>query len=158
VKETGHLCVMRRNAIVYVDKISSEQSVCQTSRVGLSNPIHCTSVGKATLNFCGPEECDAILATLTSERRTCKTHSSYVSLLKGLHMTRRRGYAMDDEVIEDRVRCVGAPILNSEGKPLAVISLSGPSFRMTRVKVPSIARKIAACCAAISHWLEHENS
>ncbi len=158
VKETGHLCVMRRNAIVYLDKISSARSVCQTSRIGLSNPIHCTSVGKAMLAFCSPDERDAILATLTFERRTAKTHLSHVSLLKDLHMTHRRGYAVDDEEIEDGVRCVGAPILNSEGRPIAAISLSGPSFRMTRAKLPSIARKIIACCAEISHSLGYENS
>jgi len=156
LRETGHLCVMRRNAIVYLDKISPVRSVCQTSRIGLTNPIHCTAVGKSMLAFSSPEERDVILSTLTFERRTAKTHLSHSSLLKDLHMTRRRGYALDDEEIEDGVRCVGAPILNSDGRAIAAISISGPTFRLTRSKVPSIARKIIACCANISKSLGYK--
>jgi len=150
LEETGHLCVMRRNAIVYLDKISPARGVCQTSRIGLSNPIHCTAVGKAMLAFSSPAERDAILGKLSFERRTPRTHRNHASLLKDLHMTRRRGYALDDEEMEEGVRCVGAPILNSDGRPLAAISISGPSFRLTLSKVPSIARRITACCTDIS--------
>jgi DNA-binding IclR family transcriptional regulator len=156
LKETGHLCIMRRNAIVYVDKISPVRSVCQTSRIGLSNPIYCTAVGKAMLSFTSPEERDVILGDLEFERRTSKTLMNRAALLKDLHMTRRRGYALDDEEIEDGVRCVGAPILNSEGRPVAAISISGPTFRLTLAKVPSIARRVIACCTEISHSLGYE--
>src|SRR5206468_5718467 len=110
------------------------RGVCQTSRIGLSNPIHCTAVGKAMLAFSGPAERDAILGKLSFERHTPRTHVNHATLLKDLHMTRRRGYALDDEEIEEGVRCVGAPILNSEGRPIAAISISGPSFRLTLAK------------------------
>lgn len=156
LKETGHLCVIRRNAIVYLDKISPVRSVCQTSRIGLTNPIHCTAVGKSMLAFVNPEEREAILATLTFERMTKNTHLNQASLVKDLHMTRRRGYALDDEEIEDGVRCVGAPILNSEGRAIAAVSISGPTFRLTRSKVPTIARRIISCCDQISHSLGYK--
>lgn len=156
LKETGHLCVMRRNVIVYLDKISPVRSVCQTSRIGLTNPIHCTAVGKSMLAFSSPEEREAILATLIFKRMTKKTHLNQASLIKDLHITRRRGYALDDEEIEDGVRCVGAPILNSEGRAIAAISISGPTFRVTRSKVPAIARRIIASCEEISHSLGYE--
>jgi len=151
--ETAHLCVMRRNTIVYLDKVSPARGVCQTSRIGLSNPIHCTALGKAMLAHSSPAERETILARLTFERYTGKTILSPAALHKDLDATRRRGYAVDDEEIEEGVRCVGAPILNSEGRPIAAISISGPSFRITLAKVPGIARKIQACCGAISESL-----
>ena len=156
IKEIGHLCVMRRNTIVYLDKISPVRSVCQTSRVGLTNPIYCTAVGKAMLAFSSPEERDAILSTLTFQRITKNTHTNQGSLVKDLHMVRSRGYALDDEEIEDGVRCVGAPILNSEGRAIAAISISGPTFRMTRTKVPVIAKKVIECCDQITRSLGYE--
>ena len=144
---------MRRNTIVYLDKISPSRGVCQTSRVGLSNPIHCTAVGKAMLAHSSPAEREVILARLTFERFTAKTILTPAALHRDLDATRRRGYAVDDEEIEDGVRCIGAPIMNSDGRPIAAVSISGPSFRLTMPRVPGLARKIQACCAAISESL-----
>jgi DNA-binding IclR family transcriptional regulator len=153
IKETGHLCVMQRNAVVYLDKIAPTRSVCMTSRIGMTNPIHCTSVGKALLAFSSPEVREDVLAHIKYERLTQKTHINRRTLLRDLDIVQRRGYALDDEEIEEGVRCIGAPILNGNGRPVAAISLSGPTFRITMQKVPSIARRLVSCCSDISHSL-----
>ena len=100
-----------------------------------------------------PAEREVILARLTFERFTAKTILTPAALHRDLDATRRRGYAVDDEEIEDGVRCIGAPIMNSDGRPIAAVSISGPSFRLTMPRVPGLARKIQACCAAISESL-----
>ena len=156
IKETGHLCVMQRNAVVYLDKIAPTRSVCMTSRIGMTNPIHCTSVGKALLAFSSPEVQENILANIKYERLTPKTHTSRRALVRDLEMIQRRGYALDDEEIEEGVRCIGAPILNTNGRPIAAISLSGPTFRITMQKVPSIAKRLVSCCTDISHSLGYQ--
>lgn len=131
IMETGHLCVMQGDAVVYLDKIAPSRSVCMTSRIGKTNPVHCTSVGKALLAFSSSELQKKILTDIKYERLTPKTHANRKALLRDLEAIRRRGYAIDDEEIEEGVRCIGAPILNAEGQPVAAISLSGPTFRMT---------------------------
>jgi DNA-binding IclR family transcriptional regulator len=153
IKETGHLCILQRNVVVYVDKIAPTRSICMTSRIGMTNPIHCTSVGKAMLAFSSNEVRENILANIHYERLTSKTHTTRKALMRDLEMIRRRGYALDDEEIEEGVRCIGAPILDSDGHPLAAISVAGPTFRITTQKVPAIAKRIVSCCASISHSL-----
>ena len=150
IQETGHLCVLRKNAVVYLYKISPVRSVSMTSRIGQTNPIHCTSVGKVMLAYSDPEVRDDILADIKYVKLTPKTHCNRISLLRELAIIRERGYAIDDEEIELGVRCVGAPILNSDGFPVAAISVSGPTSRITQQKVPLVAKRLITCCADIS--------
>ena len=50
-EETAHLCIMEAARVIYIDKIEPARSVRMITRVGASNPVHCTSVGKAILAF-----------------------------------------------------------------------------------------------------------
>ena len=50
-EETAHLCVLEQARVIYIDKIEPARSVRMITRIGSSNPVHCTSVGKAILAF-----------------------------------------------------------------------------------------------------------
>src|SRR3569833_4016452 len=50
-EETAHLCILEQARVIYIDKIEPARSVRMITRIGSSNPIHCTSVGKAMLAF-----------------------------------------------------------------------------------------------------------
>ena len=121
-----------------------------TSRIGTSNPVYCTAVGKAMLSSLPEEEMQDILARIRYVRLTRKTLMSEEDLLRDLEKTRRRGYAVDDEEVEEGVRCVGASILDSTGHPVAAVSVSGPSFRMTVQNVRNISTLLVDCVQAIS--------
>ncbi len=54
-EETAHLCILEAARVIYIDKIEPARSVRMITRIGASNPVHCTSVGKAILAFL-PEE------------------------------------------------------------------------------------------------------
>jgi DNA-binding IclR family transcriptional regulator len=51
------------------------------------------------------------------------------------------------------VRCAGMAILDGRGEAVAAVSISGPSFRVTMQKIPSIAGKLMACVKGIQHDL-----
>lgn len=72
------------------------------------------------------------------------------ALKRSLDRVRRRGYAIDDEEVEDGVRCIGAPILGESGQPMAAVSISGPTSRITQQSVPGIAEHLMRCCREIS--------
>jgi len=151
VGETVHLGVLQRTAVVYLDKIEpSNRHVWLSSRVGASNPVYCTAMGKAMLAFLPHDAAADIMARIRFTRFTPRTLCTAEALTRSLDRVRRRGYAIDDEEVEAGVRCVGAPILSQSGRPVAAVSVSGPSSRITQQSVPAIAEHLLRCCREIS--------
>jgi DNA-binding IclR family transcriptional regulator len=95
--------------------------------VGDQAPLHCTSVGKATLAFLPEEEVEAIMARAGMTVFTEKTISSLDTLKDDLVKTRKRGYSIDCEEHEANTFCIGAPILDRRGRVIGACSLSGTS-------------------------------
>jgi DNA-binding IclR family transcriptional regulator len=153
VGETVHLSVLQKTTVVYLDKVEPNRRVWMSSKIGTSNPVYCTAMGKAMLAFQPPEVIEQVLSRIRFVRFTQKTLGSKEALLKSLERVRRRGYAIDDEEIEVGVRCVGAPIFNESRHPIAAVSISGPASRITAQSVPGIAEHLLRCCREISSTL-----
>jgi DNA-binding IclR family transcriptional regulator len=60
-------------------------------------------------------------------------------MLIELEKIRERGYSIDNMEHEYGVKGVGVPILNSEGYPIAAISVAGPSLRFDDTKIEYFA-------------------
>ena len=148
--ETVHLSVLRKTSIVYLDKVGPMRRVCNNSKAGKSNPVYCTSMGKAMLAFQPLETVERVISKIRFIRYTQKTLCSREALLDALEKVRHRGYAIDDEEIELGVRCVGAPIFNQNGRAIAAISVSGPVSHITVQSVSTIATHLLRCCSDIS--------
>src|SRR5579872_6132292 len=140
-EETAHLCILEQARVIYIDKIEPARSVRMITRIGSSNPIHCTSVGKAMLAFLPEDRINDIIRRTRFEKFTHRTE---------IEKTRRRGYAVDDEELEEGLRCIAVPLLDAQRQPVAAVSVSGPSFRVTAQKLPSIANHLLQCVRGIS--------
>ena len=149
-EETAHLCILEGAHVIYIDKIEPARSVRMITRVGASNPVHCTSVGKAMLAFLPEERLNEVLRRTRFERFTNRTISTAEALKAEIEKTRRRGYAVDDEELEEGLRCIAVPVLDAQRMPVAAVSVSGPSFRVTAQKLPSIANHLLQCVRGIS--------
>ena len=141
-EETAHLCILEGAHVIYIDKIEPARSVRMITRIGASNPVHCTSVGKAMLAFLPEERFADVLRRIRFERFTHRTISTAEALRAEIEKTRRRGYAVDDEELEEGLRCIAVPVLDAQRLPVAAVSVSGPSFRVTAQKLPSIANHL----------------
>lgn len=151
--ETVHLCVLDDTEVVYLDKVEPERSVRMATSVGRRNPIHCTAVGKAIMAYLPMGEVEAIIRRHGMKAMTAKTITNFLELKKELNAIRQRGYSIDDEEIEEGVRCVGCVVRNFSGEPLAAISASGPAFRVTRAKVAELAVPVMAAAQGLSSEL-----
>lgn len=151
VGEAVHLGILQKTSVVYLDKVEpSNRRVWLASRIGSSNPVYCTAMGKAMLAFLPAEQLADILSRIRFVRLTPRTLCTPEALMRSLERVRRRGYAIDDEEVEAGVRCLGAPILNESGVPVAAVSVSGPASRITPQSVPGIAEHLLHCCREIS--------
>ncbi|WP_017611812.1 IclR family transcriptional regulator [Nocardiopsis salina] len=127
--ETCHLGVRDGLQIVYIDKCEARWPVRMYSRIGATNPLHCTGLGKAALAWSDTALVDETVdAGLTA--RTDATLTDPAALRAELERTRARGWALDDVENEPGIRCVGAPVLDWEGEVTAAMSIAGPATRM----------------------------
>jgi len=151
--ETVHLCVLDDSEVVYLDKVEPERSVRMATSVGRRNPAHCTAVGKAMMAYLPLARVESIVRKQGMKAVTSNTITSFLELKKELAAIRERGYAVDDEEIEEGVRCVGCVVRNFSGEPVAAISISGPAFRVTQEKVPVLATAVVAAALGLSQDL-----
>lgn len=149
-EETAHLCILEQARVIYIDKIEPARSVRMITRIGASNPVHCTSVGKAILAFLPEERIADIIRRTRFERLTHRTIANAEALRAEIEKTKRRGYAVDDEELEEGLRCIAVPVLDAQRQPVAAVSISGPSFRVTAQKLPAIANHLLQCVRGIS--------
>lgn len=142
--ETAHVCVLNDSEMVSVANVEGPWTLRTPSTVGRRTPLHCTSVGKVLLAYLPDVERGYLLDRLALTRRTRRTIVSRPALEAELGLIRRRGFGMDNEEIEDGLRCIGAPVFNHQGQITAAISVAGPVFRVTRQRVPEIVRAVKA--------------
>lgn len=148
--ETVHLCILDDAEVVYLDKVEPERSVRMASSVGRRNPAYCTAVGKAILAYLPEAQVEAIVRKHGLKAVTTNTITSFLDLKSELAKIREQGYSVDNEEIEEGVRCVGSVVRDFSGGPVAAISVSAPAFRLTQQKVKSVSLPVMAAAHAIS--------
>ena len=156
--ETAHLCVLDGGEVLYLAKVEPSRTVRVPSSIGQRNPAHCTAVGKALLAFLPDEEVETVIRRRGLKAHTRNTIVSPSLLRRALRVIRERGYAVDDEEIEEGLRCVGAPVRDHSGRVVASMSVAGPAFRLTRSKTPSIGRLVMKAAHELSAELGHRPS
>jgi DNA-binding IclR family transcriptional regulator len=148
--ETVHLAVEEEGRIVYLDKVEGSGPFCTNSRTGRRVPMHCTALGKAVLAYLPADKVRAIVARHGLLQRTPRTIVTMAGLEQELMRVRRQGYATDDIEFEEGVRCVGAPILDHRGLPVAAISVSAPVSRMPRARAHTVGRILRDAVTGVS--------
>lgn len=116
--------------VSYLYKVRGNQAVETRSRVGMSQPMYSTSLGKAILAYLPPKEMKDIVSSMNFEQKTPYTITTPEKLFEELETIAEQGYAIDDEENIEGLRCVAAPI-RSDDTVLGAISITGPASRMT---------------------------
>jgi IclR family acetate operon transcriptional repressor len=147
--ETVNLGVLNGDRVLYLDMVEGHQGLRMAAHVGSHDAVHCTALGKALLAFTPAEDLQTLLASCAWEQRTRRTCKSADALRRDLARVHRRGFAVDDEENERGVRCLGVPIRDGQGRPIAALSVSGPTARLPRSAWPRIARRLNVAAHAI---------
>ncbi len=151
--ETVHLAVPENGRMVYLDKLEGKGPFCTHSRLGRSVPMHCTALGKAVLAFLPPQKTQKVLMRHGLPKHTSRTIIRFACMERELARIRRLGYAVDDVEFEEGVRCVGAPIFDHCGTPIAAISVSAPLSRMPLAKTSVVGAMVREGAAGISRLM-----
>ncbi len=151
--ETTYVSVLDNTKILYISKVESTQAIRTNCTIGTRNPVYSSSMGKAILAFLPEAEQKALINQIDLVKYASNTITDRDELLEELRLTRQRGYALDDNEMEDNVRCVGAPIFDHMRHPIAAMSISGPAYRMTRERLEELSPHLIECTQIISQKL-----
>lgn len=152
-EQTVCLAVLDRRQVYYIDIVEGLRSIRMAAAAGTYAPPHCTSLGKSILAFLDREEVLRLLSRDPLVMLTEKTIASVPLLMKALQQVRQKGFAIDDEETEIGARCVGVPIFNSQGKPFAAMSVSGPTSHIRGNRIPQVAQALKEASKRISERL-----
>ncbi len=152
--ETATLEVLAGGQVLILDEIPGAHLLGSTQIIGTLWPVHATSTGKVLLATLPDAERKAVLRT-PLPRLTPKTITRAASLHKELARVQRQGYATAIEELEPGYAAVGAPVCNHEGRPIAALSVGGPTVRLTRDRIAGIAELVIEAAARVSERLGH---
>lgn len=152
-QETINLGTIRDAQVIYLAMAESQRSLRMSTSVGRRDSIHSTSIGKSMLAWMKPAERDQLVRARPLSKQTTFTITNVATLLGQLDVVRDRGYAIDDEESELGARCIGVPILDSEGQPIAALSVSGPASRMVDDRLPQWTVSLWSASRTISQRL-----
>jgi DNA-binding IclR family transcriptional regulator len=122
--KTVFYAIENNGNIVYLAKFEPPKAIITTATVGSTNPMYCTSLGKAILAFSDEKKLLKLLEKQSFEKKT-KYSLSKDELLKDLEEIKKRGYAIDNREVEEHMLCIGAPIFDYSNKVVGSISVSG---------------------------------
>jgi IclR family transcriptional regulator, acetate operon repressor len=146
-RETANLAVVDDESIIVLTRIESREIMRSLTKVGGRVAMVASGVGKAVLATYSDDDVNAIICRQGMPRLTEKSIVRPSELFKELQAIRRQGYAIDDEEARMGLRCVAAVVYSDCSEPLAAISVSGMTSRITDDRLPSlggIVREVAA--------------
>jgi len=148
--ETVNLATQDHEEIVYLAQVECKEMMRAFVRPGLRAPMHCSAVGKAILAAMPESERNRMLALRGVGRNGTKETVYTPEFLSSLKTVRECGYALDDEEQSVGMRCVASVIYDENGGPLAAVSISGPTARITDKRIPILGKLVNQTCQEIT--------
>jgi DNA-binding IclR family transcriptional regulator len=152
VGETVNLAILSGRDALYLDQAAGPAALSPHNWAGRRIPLHATSDGKVLLAYLPEDELAHCLVPPLA-RFTARTITDVARFLELLAAVRQRGYATAVEELEAGLIAIAAPVRDAEGRVIASISASGPSFRIPAERFPALAGAVRRAAAEVSRRL-----
>jgi DNA-binding IclR family transcriptional regulator len=150
---TVHMAVLERNQAVLIEKLETLGTPPIGTWVGRVMDMHSTAVGKALIAYLSPEDFLRQIKADIFVRHNRNTILTISQLRQELAEVRELGYAVDNEEDEVGSRCVGAPVLNGDGRVVAAISIVGTTTQFPEELIYSLGKFVKQTAATMSSRL-----
>ena len=149
-RETANLAVVDDESIVVLTRMESREIMRSLTKVGGRVAMVASGVGKAVLATYSDDDVNAIIRRQGMPRLTEKSIVRPGALFRELETIRRQGYAVDDEEARIGLRCVAAVVYSDSSEPLAAISVSGMTSRVTAARLPALGQTVREVAAELT--------
>ena len=147
--ETVHASEYAAGVLMTIHTQESEKSNRVSLAVGQKLPLHATASGLAFLAASPITFVDSFLRR-PRVSFTAHTPQDVEPLLTLITQTKRRGYALSNQLLEVGIHSVASAFLDSRGKPIGTIAVAMPSIRADGKKIESCGKAVAAAALDIS--------
>ncbi|NLC81100.1 MAG: IclR family transcriptional regulator [Lentisphaerae bacterium] len=150
VVDTVLIGVRDGSEFVVLDQVIGTRMFCFVAKLGYRIGLYCSAPGKAILAALPKKERENVMAAIRFERHTERTITSQAKLKIELEDVVKKGYAFDDAEHFEGVYCIGAPVLDRGGYPVAAVWVTGLMMDLDRTSVPEIGAAVRAHADRIS--------
>jgi len=148
--ETTNLTEPEGLEMVYVARFAAPKFIPIHMPIGSRIPMYCTGSGRAYLSALGDDEVHAALAASELKRHTQQTLTSLEEIYAQIEATRRKGYAINNEELFLGDMTIAAPIVGSQGQPVAAVHVVAPTSRWSLEEAErKLAPAVIECARAI---------
>lgn len=158
VDTTVNLGMHSDNQVLFVNKFSERESSAATvSRIGFTQPMYCSAMGKAILAAFTSEERAAYLDQVELIPNTEYTMTDRRELEKDIATIQKRGYAIDDREAEDNIYCVGTTFRVPGDTNFYAFSISSPYYNMNEERHEYVVSELLKTKTIIEYHLSNES-
>lgn len=148
--ETANLAVEDEGMAVYLAQAESRQTMRAIVKAGGRVLMHSSALGKVMLASRPRSFVDKVILQHGLNGFTEKTIVEEAQLFRELVMLQNQQFGVDDEEYALGLRCVASAIYDHEGVPVAAVSVSGPTLRVTRERVPELGAIVRSIAQGLS--------
>ena len=142
LEETSMLGTMLEEDCVLLEQAPGIHPFKFLGEVGMRICFNASAPGKAMLAFLPQEERDRRLSSIKFKKFNSRTITDKKSFSEELEKVRASGYSVDNGEEIEGVNCVGAPVFDAHGYPIAAIWITGPRERVNESDFDKIGAKV----------------
>jgi DNA-binding IclR family transcriptional regulator len=150
--ETTNLTEPDDDEMVYVSRFVSTKFVPIHMPIGSRIPMYCTGSGRAYLSALPVDEALVRLEQMNRAAFTANTVTDLTMLGERLAEARQQGYATNREELFIGDMSIAAPVVGSQGRPVAAVHVVAPTSRWTFEDArQKLAPAVIDCARGISN-------
>jgi IclR family transcriptional regulator, acetate operon repressor len=150
---TSRVAISDSGYPVFIERVDGPGSVRFHAPLGQREVPYASAAGKAILATMPEQDVRRICEETGLARRTAHTITDLDTLFDNLTLTRRRGFAVDDEEDAEGVLCAGAAFFDHGGNCAGAISITGIKGDLTAWRIDELGRRVRASADRISELL-----
>jgi len=149
-RETVLLATLLTESMVVLEQVPGSHPFKFMVDAGSRLHLHTSAPGKAVLAYLPESEREALLKNLKLPFFNDRTITKKTHFRRELTKVKAQGYALDFAEQMEGVHCVGAPVFNERGYPIAAIWITGPRERMPASSFETLGRQVEEHAHTIS--------
>jgi IclR family acetate operon transcriptional repressor len=149
-----HVSVLSGTEMMSVANVPGRWTLTTPSTVGRRTQIHARRSARA---HCVSASASTAAPARDDDAAYAPDDHDRPGLQAELARVRKRGYAVDNEEVEEGLRCIGAPVRDFSGEVVAAISIAGPVFRVQKGRVTELARAVMRAADDLSADLGYKS-